>query len=156
MGTFDNMMLKIDETVTSLLGQWDIYSTCITIAILIFFLYQALTGRDPDIHPLLLERQAQSSPVRNPGESAIFRSYSTPHGMELNSGLNVKDPGESKWARGRDGDLRDVWKRIVNGHVDSTGKAVSGKGRIMTVLGPGKVIEHDLGKSAGQVKGTSL
>jgi hypothetical protein len=144
MGFFDNMMLKLDETVTGVLGQWDIYSTCIATVIIAFFVYQVFTRRDPDIHPMLLERQAQPSPVRNVGESAVFRSHLSPHGIELNSGLNVKDPGESKWTRGRDGDLRDVWKRIVNGHADSTGKTVAERGRIMTVLGSEQVIEHDL------------
>jgi hypothetical protein len=144
MGVFDNMMLSLDETVTGVLGQWDIYSTCITGVVLLVLLYQVFTGRDPDIHPMLLERQSQPLPVRNPGESAVFRSHSSPHGMALNSGLNVKDPGESKWARGRDGDLRDVWKRIVNGNVNSEGKTVVERGRIMTVLGSEQVIEHDL------------
>lgn len=63
--------------------------------------------------------------------------------MPLNTGLNVKDPGASKWSRGRDGDIRDVWRQAVNG-VSEQGKP-AGKGKILTVLGAEKVIEHSLG-----------
>jgi hypothetical protein len=40
--------------------------------------------QDPDTHPLLLARQALASYVRQPGESAVFRSPETPHGCMLN------------------------------------------------------------------------
>lgn len=62
--------------------------------------------------------------------------------MPLNTGLNVKDPGASKWSRGRDGDLRDVWRQAVNSTSEG-GKSTQGK--ILTVLGAEKVIEHKLG-----------
>jgi hypothetical protein len=145
MSTFDNMMLKLDETLTNILGDWDIYSTSIATVILVFFAYQVFTRRDPDAHPLLLERQSHASAVRNPGESAVYRSQSSPHGMELNTGLNVRDPGISKWARGRDGDLRDIWRRVVDGPTDESGKLKGEKGRIVTILGSEHVIEHNLG-----------
>src|SRR5277367_4548408 len=77
MSTFDNMMLKLDEAITNILGDWDIYSTSIATVILVFFAYQVFTRRDPDAHPLLLERQSHVSPVRNPGESAVYRSQSS-------------------------------------------------------------------------------
>lgn len=145
MSLFDNTMLKIDETLTSVLGDWDIYSTSIAALLLAFFAYQVFTRQDPDTHPMLLERQAQASPVRHEGESAVYRSQSSPHGMELNSGLNVRDPGISKWARGRDGDLRDIWRRVVSGVADEAGNPKGEKGRILTVLGSEQVLEHNLG-----------
>ena len=145
MGAGDNLLLKLDETVTQTLSEWDIYTTSIAAVIVAIFAYQVFTRRDPDVHPMLLARQSQASPVRNQGESAVFRSHGAPHGMTLNSGLNVKDPGASRWSRGRDGDLRDVWRRVVNGPNDDDGKASGVRGRLLTVLGTERIIEHDLG-----------
>jgi hypothetical protein len=88
---------------------------------------------------MLLARQAVPSTVRNEGESAVYRSQAAPHGMPLNSGLNVKDTGVSKWSRGRDGDLRDIWRKVVEGGENGA------KGRLLTVLGSQKVNEHKLG-----------
>jgi hypothetical protein len=65
--------------------------------------------------------------------------------MDLTTGLNIRDPGLSKWARGRDGDLRDIWRRVVHGPTDHDGKPTGDKGRILTVLGSEQVIEHNLG-----------
>jgi hypothetical protein len=147
MASLDNLMLKVDEALTNILGDWDIYSTSIAAAILVFFAYQVFTRRDPDVHPMLLQRQAQGSNVRNQGESAVYRSQSSPHGMELNKGLNVRDSGSSKWARGRDGDLRDVWRRAVTGPTDDNGVSKGERGRILTVLGTEQIVEHNLGMS---------
>ena len=94
---------------------------------------------------MLLERQAQRSAVRNKGESAVYRSQSSPHGMEMNTGLNVRDPGIKKWARGRDGDIRDIWRRVVSGPTDDNGVLKGERGRIMTVFGTEHVVEHNLG-----------
>ncbi|KAK0117821.1 hypothetical protein ONS95_012146 [Cadophora gregata] len=148
---FDNLMMKLDETVTSVLGEWDIYSTALFAVVLSAFIYQVFTARDPDAHPMLLARQAQASPVRQEGESAVFRSHSSPHGIPLNSGLNVKDPGDSKWARGRDGDLRDVWRRAVAGGLDRDGKETGEVGKLLTVLGSEQVVEHDLSDITRQI-----
>jgi len=146
MGSGDNLMLKLDEVVTGLLGQWDIFSTLIVGGLITFVAYQVFTSRDPDAHPMLLARQAQASPVRQEGESAVFRSHSSPHGMVLNSGLNVKDPSDSKWSRGRDGDLRDVWRRVVIGPLEPAGKEPVSKGDLFTVLGSEQIIKHNKGK----------
>lgn len=143
----DNVMLKLDEFVTGIFSRWDIYSSLIFASIFGFFIYSVISARDPDAHPMLLARQSQASQVRQEGESSVFRSQSAPHGMPLNSGLNVKDAGDSKWSRGRDGDLRDVWTRVVGGKLDKEGKETGEKGKIMTVLGSEKVIVHDLGNS---------
>ncbi|CZT43190.1 uncharacterized protein RSE6_03188 [Rhynchosporium secalis] len=148
---FDNLMVKLDEALTSILGDWDIYSTTISAIVLTAFIYSVVTARDPDAHPMLLARQAQASPVRQAGESAVFRSHSAPHGIPLNSGLNIKDPGDSKWARGRDGDLRDVWRRVVAGGLDREGKETGEVGRLLTVLGSEQVVEHDLADITRQI-----
>ena len=145
MGFGDNLMLQLDEAITSIIGDWDIYTTAIAAILVTFFAYQVFTSRDPDTHPMLLARQAQASPVRQPGESAVFRSHSAPYGIPLNSGLNIKDPGDSKWARGRDGDLRDIWRRVISGALDRDGKETGEFGSIMTVLGTENIIKHDLG-----------
>ncbi|TVY52365.1 hypothetical protein LCER1_G004606 [Lachnellula cervina] len=141
---FDDLMLKLDEAVTGLLGQWDATSTAIVGALIAFVAYQIITTRDPDAHPMLLARQAQASPVRKEGESAVFRSHSAPHGMPLNSGLNVKDPGDSKWSRGRDGDLRDIWRIVVAGRRDKDGVATGETADLLTVLGSEQIIKHNL------------
>jgi hypothetical protein len=146
----DNLLLKLDEAVTGIVGEWDIYSTAILVSIISFFAYQVFTSHDPDAHPMLLARQAQASPVRQEGQSAVFRSHSAPHGTPLNAGLNVKDPGDSKWSRGRDGDLRDIWRRVVTGQLDQEGKPTGEIGQLLTVLGSENVIVHDLGKSSFQ------
>lgn len=142
-GFFENIMWQLDQGVTGLVYQWNGWSTAIATALVMFLSYQIFSRTDPDTHPLLLARQAQPSPVRQPGESSVYRSHSAPHGMPLNAGLNVKDPGASKWSRGRDGDIRDVWRQAVKG-TSEEGKPV-GKGKILTVLGADKVIEHSLG-----------
>lgn len=135
-----SVLESIDAGLTGLVGQWNAYSTALVALLAAVISYRIMTSRDPDVHPLLLARQSSPSPVRNPGESAVYRSQAAPHGMPLNPGLNVKDAGASKWSRGRDGDLRDVWRKVVNG---GDGGA---KGRLLTVHGSENVVEHRLGK----------
>lgn len=143
-GFFENAMWQLDQGVTSLVYQWNGWSTAIVTTIVMVLTYAVFSRTDPDTHPLILARQAQASPVRHPGQSSVYRSHSAPHGMPLNTGLMVKDPGASKWSRGRDGDIRDVWRQTVNGTSEQQGKPV-GKGKILTVLGGEKVIENNLG-----------
>ncbi|OBT67465.1 hypothetical protein VE03_03062 [Pseudogymnoascus sp. 23342-1-I1] len=151
MVTFDNMLLATDELVTRIFSDWDIYSTGLLGGLIIFITVLTVWGRDPDTHPMLLSRQAQPSPVRNPGESSVYRSHSSPHGMELNTGLNVKDPGQNKWSRGRNGDLRDVWRKAVRGRTDPEGKPTGEKGRIITIVGTEQTIDHDLDEVSRQI-----
>src|SRR4051794_4250869 len=40
-------------------------------------------AKGPDIHPLLLNSQSDVHRIRNPGESAVYRSKLTPHGGPL-------------------------------------------------------------------------
>ncbi|KAF4967454.1 hypothetical protein FZEAL_10529 [Fusarium zealandicum] len=134
MGVFDSL----DSSITDLAGQWNVYSTGLVTVLLGLVSYRVVAVRDPDVHPMLLARQAIPSSVRNEGESPVYRSQAAPHGMPLNSGLNVKDPGAAKWSRGRDGDLRDVWRQAVKG---GEGGA---KGKLLTVLGSQTVVEHSI------------
>lgn len=128
----------LDEAIASLAGQWNPFSTAILTMLIALVSYRVFATRDADVHPMLLARQAVASPVRNENESPVYRSHASPHGMPLNSGLNVKDEGASKWSRGRDGDLRDVWRKAVKGN-DS-----GAKGKLLTVLGKQNVIDHKL------------
>ena len=84
--------------------------------------------QEPDIHPFLLARQAAASPVRESGQSAVYRSLDVPYGYPLRRGLNIKDETTSKWGPGKDGDLRDIWLTAA--------KAGAGKpGKILTLRG---------------------
>ncbi|WYZ38842.1 hypothetical protein EsH8_III_000756 [Colletotrichum jinshuiense] len=148
---FDNVMHRLDEGVSGLFGQWNAYTTALVTLLVVIVSYRIVSSQDPDTHPMLLARQAQGSPVRQEGESPVYRSHSAPHGMPLNSGLNVKDPGASKWSRGRNGDLRDIWRRAATGGSDEDGKPVAGKGRLLTVLGSENVVEHQLDDITRQI-----
>jgi hypothetical protein len=142
MGVGD-LLNQLDQAVSSLVGQWNGYSTGIATALVLLLSYHVMTRAEPEIHPMLLARQSQAAPVRHEGQSPVYRSNSAPHGMPLNTGLNVKDPGASKWAFGRDGDLRDIWLRAISGPPD--GDAAKATGRILTVHGTKTVLEHKLG-----------
>lgn len=150
MGLGD-MLGQLDQAISSLIGQWNSYSTAIVTVMVAAITYAIMNRVDSDIHPMLLARQAQGSPVRNEGESPVYRGNSAPHGMPLNSGLNVKPPGAPKWSQGRDGDLRDVWRRVISGAPAEEGR--SGKGRILTVHGRENVIEHKPSMSYIQLLG---
>jgi hypothetical protein len=145
MGFFDNAMLKVDESIAGLFTQWNGYTTLIITIFLGFLTYVVATRREPDTHPMLLARQADVSRVRQEGESAVYRSQGAPHGMPLNAGLDVKDPGASKWSAGRNGDLRDIWRQAASG-VQEDGKYKGAKGKIYTVYGSENVIEDKMGK----------
>ncbi len=136
-----NILETLDAGLTGLFGQWNGYSTGLVTVLVAILGYRILHATDPDVHPILLARQSTPSNVRNEGESAVYRSPLAPHGMPLNSGLNVKLAGASKWSRGRDGDLRDIWRKVVQG-----GDA-GAKGKLLTVHGSQNVEEHNLGKT---------
>ncbi|KAI1746526.1 hypothetical protein F4782DRAFT_55575 [Xylaria castorea] len=140
--SFSSLLAQLDDGLSSLVGQWNVYSTTIVTLLVLLTTYSITSRVEPEIHPMLLARQGHGSPVRQQGESPIYRSNAAPHSMPLNSGLNVKEPGASKWAQGRDGDLRDIWRKAVSGL--SEGEGVKGKGRFFTVLGTEKVVEHKL------------
>ncbi|KAK0635201.1 hypothetical protein B0T17DRAFT_569430 [Bombardia bombarda] len=150
MGFLDNVLVSLDEGVTGLFGQWNTYTTALFTLFIGLITYQVSVRRDPDTHPLLLARQAQASPVRQPGESAVYRSQAAPHGMPLNAGLNIKDAGASKWSRGRDGDLRDIWRQAIAG-VQDEGPTKGVTGRVMTVMGTELVTDHALDSITRQI-----
>ena len=136
MASSGSFLERIDGQLGQLFAGWSIYTTILTLVFIAYLAYPVFFTYDSDTHPLLLARQASSSPVRQPGESAIYRSLESPYGYPLRTGLNVKDPGAPKWTSGRDGDIRDVWKKALEG-VD--GK----KGRIISVMGK-ETFEHSL------------
>lgn len=164
---FDNAMWQFDQGVTGLFGQWNTYSTVLVTLFIGIITVFISSRRDPDTHPLLLARQAQGSPVRNEGESPVYRSRNTPHGMALNAGLDVRDPGTAKWAKGRDGDLRDIWRRVVSGvpetevptggrtpsssTVVNTKHTVGTRGRILTSFGTEAVVETSIDDITRQI-----
>lgn len=143
MASEASTLSKVDALITDVLAGWDIYSTIILGAIIGFVVFSFLLSKEPDIHPFLLARQSTESPVRQPGESAAYRSIETPFGFPLRSGLNVKDLGAPKWSSGRRGDLRDIWNVAVRGALNQDGTASSKQGKIYTVLGR-QAMEHSL------------
>lgn len=142
---FDNAMHSIDQGVAALFTQWNGYTTLMLTLFLGFLTYTVAAQREPDTHPMLLARQADASRVRQQGESPVYRSQGAPHGMPLNAGLNVKEPGASRWAAGRNGDLRDIWRQAIAG-VQEDNKYKGGKGRIYTVYGSENVIVDKMGE----------
>ena len=141
----DNIVQQIDAYLLELLAGWNVYTTLLVIVIATCLLYPLFFSQPPDTHPLLLSRQSAVSPVRQPGESAIYRSPETPHGYPLKSGLGVKEPGAPKWSSAKNGDLRDVWRQTVRGAIGNDGEATGKTGRILTVLGRERIVEHELG-----------
>ena len=133
-----NVLEQLDAQVTELLRSWNVYTTVIAVIIAGFVLYPIFFAEEPDTHPFLLARQGRPSPVRNPGESAVYRSLEAPHGYPLRTGLNVKDPEAPRWAPGKDGDLRDIWRAVVRGGTHGE------KGVIMSVFGKEAALEHNL------------
>ncbi|KAF2465224.1 uncharacterized protein BDR25DRAFT_270752 [Lindgomyces ingoldianus] len=143
---------QLDVQIAQLLSGWNTVSTILLVGILGFVGWVVYDTQDADTHPLLLARQSQASYVRQPGESAIYRSPETPHGYPLRTGLAVKPPGAPLYTAGRDGDLRDIWRRVtgeipLEKNAASTG-ALGGKpsatGKIMTVFGKEGITEHSI------------
>ncbi|KAL9039628.1 MAG: hypothetical protein Q9214_004800, partial [Letrouitia sp. 1 TL-2023] len=144
MADGSSFVQQLDAQLERLFAGYNIYTTLILIGIFTYLVYPLFFSKDPDTHPFLLARQSSASFVRQPGESAIFRSLETPHGYPLRSGLNVKDPGAPKWSSGKDGDLRDVWRKAVQGPTSDDGKSTGLPGKVLTVLGKAEVVEHKL------------
>ena len=141
MATNSTLLYRLDSQIDQLFSSWNIYTTLLAVIIVTYLVYPLFFLQEPDTHPLLLARQASASPVRQPGESAIYRSLEAPHGYPLRTGLNVKDPDAPKWQSGRDGDLRDVWKQALRGPPEGDGK----KACIISVMGE-KTVEHNVEK----------
>ncbi|EMC93947.1 hypothetical protein BAUCODRAFT_214756 [Baudoinia panamericana UAMH 10762] len=139
-----NYLEQTDALLASFLSDWGFLTTILAVVIAGLLAYPFLFAEEPDTHPLLLARQSSSAPVRNKNESAAYRSPEVPYGTSLKSGLNVRDAGAPRWASGKDGDLRDVWREVLRGgSVGDDGKEVP-KGLVMTVLGREELVEHDI------------
>jgi hypothetical protein len=74
------LLEQLDGSISEILAGWNIYTTLIAFTIVGFLTWIVYDSADADTHPLLLARQAVASYVRQPGESAVFRSPETPHG----------------------------------------------------------------------------
>ncbi|KAH9882670.1 hypothetical protein J1614_000906 [Plenodomus biglobosus] len=135
---------QLDGAISDLLAGWNTYSTLLVFTILAFLTFVIYDSADADTHPLLLARQAQASYVRQPGESAVFRSPETPHGYPLRTGLAVRPPGAPMYSAGKDGDLRDIWKRVTGEIPLERGATSSGTAKLMTVMGKDGVSEHSI------------
>ncbi|KAF2140356.1 uncharacterized protein K452DRAFT_274074 [Aplosporella prunicola CBS 121167] len=130
---------KLDSQLAELLAGWNGATTAIAIAIVTFLGYSIwLNLEDPDIHPMLLARSSVAAGIRQPGESAVYRSPQVPHGYPLQTGLSI--PAEQRYQR-RDGDLRDVWRKVAGKLPLDQGKSLRHPGRIFTVLGK-DVVDH--------------
>lgn len=142
---------QLDAQLEQLFAAWNLWTTCLVLASLLIFISPLLTYRDADTHPLLLSRQSNIAMVRQPGESAIYRSLEVPHGLPLRSGLDVKDKGQSKWSSGKDGDIRDVWRRVAGGMTSDTGEP-AGHCKIQSVFGRQEIETHELSDLSKQIK----
>ena len=137
-----NFIEQLDAKLAETLSGWNAYTIVIGLVTLAVLVYPLLTYKEPDTHPLVLARQATASPVRQPGESAIYRSLEAPPGYPLKTGLNVKEPGAPRWTSGKDGDLRDIWRQ-ASGEIKSQQDDKSlPPAKILTVLGKEEVLEH--------------
>jgi hypothetical protein len=144
MAVGDALLVRVDSVLNDIFAGWSLSTTVIATCFFFFLAYPWLTWKDPDTHPFLLARQAAASPVRQPGESAVYRSVEVPYGYPLRSGLNVKDPGAPKWSSGRNGDLRDVWIQAMRGPIKDDGSATGSKSKFLTVLGREQVVQRSL------------
>ncbi|KAL9610412.1 MAG: hypothetical protein Q9204_009081, partial [Flavoplaca sp. TL-2023a] len=151
MAEGSSLLQQLDAGLEQLFAGWNIYTTLLTVALVTYLVYPIFFTQDPDTHPLLLARQSSPSYVRQPGESAVFRSLETPLSYPLKSGLNVRDPGAPRWSAGKDGDLRDVWRKAARGPVDDEGKSNGEPGKIYTVLGKEGVTEHNLAEITKEI-----
>ncbi|KAF2203953.1 hypothetical protein GQ43DRAFT_410562 [Delitschia confertaspora ATCC 74209] len=136
---------QLDAQIAELLAGWNTFSSVILLAIVGYIGWVIYDSQDADTHPLLLARQSTAYYVRQPGESAAYRSPESPHGYPLKTGLNVKPPGTPMYAAGKDGDLRDIWRRVT-GEIPLDGKdAIPGETpKILTVFGKEEITDHDI------------
>ncbi|CAI4217049.1 unnamed protein product [Parascedosporium putredinis] len=143
MGSAGNFMVGMDEGVSGIFSQWNVYTTALAGLLAAGVTYRVATSVEPDTHPLRLARQALPNLVRQEGESALYRS-SDLGGGELRTGLDVRRKGASKWSKGSDGDLRDVWRQVVQGAEEREGVKAGARGKLLTVHGSRNVTEHKI------------
>ncbi|KAK5116183.1 hypothetical protein LTR62_008509 [Meristemomyces frigidus] len=136
------MLERLDAQLATLLSQWSVTTTLLALVIVAVVAYPIIYPSDPDTHPLLLARQTSAAPIRNKGSSAAYRSPEVPYGTQLRSGLNVRDVGAPRWASGKDGDIRDIWREVTRGGSSGEDGKPIPTGLIMTILGRDEVVEH--------------
>lgn len=140
-----NLLEQLDAQLAAAFSSWNTYSTVLIVGIVTYIVYSVLNPDEPDTHPMLLLRQSTPSQVRQPGESAVYRNHETPHGFPLKTGLNVRPKGAPMYSAGKDGDLRDIWRRVTGElpleipRVAATPAVKSEKGTILTVYGADEV-----------------
>lgn len=140
------LLHRIDLQLEKLTSSWNIYTTVLCLVIAGYVIYPLIFSIEADTHYFLLARQSSASRIRQAGETSIYRSPEIPHGYPLKSGLGVKDAGAPRWSMGRDGDLRDVWRRAVAGQTVEEGKPKIPPGKVFTLLGKEEVIENTFEK----------
>ena len=132
---------RIDGYIDGLFAGWNIYTTILTVLLVGYLISPLFLSTEPDVHPMLLERQASIARVtQSDTESAIHRNLAVPEGFPLRSGLNIKDPGAARWTAGRDGDLRDIWRQAITNIITGVN---SGKS-VISVHGKGDITKHNL------------
>ncbi|KAF2673080.1 hypothetical protein BT63DRAFT_368388 [Microthyrium microscopicum] len=150
-----NIFEQADDALASLFSQWDIYTIILTLTITGFVAHSFLTATEPDIHPMILSRQSYADRVRNPGESAVYRSMDAPHGTSLRTGLAVRLPTDKPYSAGRDGDLRYIWMaatgKIQPPKSRATTQAEFKPGKITTVLGREQLVDHNIQETDKEV-----
>lgn len=147
-----NLAERLDTQLSLILSDWSYLTTILALFLVAFIIYPILYSDEPDTHPLLLARQSSINPVRNKYESALYRSPEVPHGYPLKTGLNVKEAGAPRWASGKDGDLRDVWREVQRGGTTGADGKEIPAGVIMTVLGKEEIEEHDIKDLSRQIQ----
>jgi hypothetical protein len=151
-----NFIEDLDAYIGDLLQGWNIYSTLLAVSIFAYLAYTIINAEEPDTHPMILQRQSTASSVRMPGESAVYRSPDVPHGYPLRTGLNVKAPGAPAYAGGKDGDLRDIWRRVT-GEIPleqprhGAPATPLPQGKILTVFGKEDVVEHNVSEISNDI-----
>ncbi|CAY70109.1 uncharacterized protein PAS_chr3_0154 [Komagataella phaffii GS115] len=77
--------------------------------VICWFGYTFLLHSYRDVDPLVLYHQSSVANTRKEGETAVYRSVDTPHGIDLVTGLRIS------WKyKLRDGNLKDIWKLGIN------------------------------------------
>lgn len=153
-GKMADLIEQLDAKIAEVISGWNLYTSIIAFGLFAFVAYSLFMIEDPDTHPILLLRQSTAAPVRQSGESAVYRSHEVPHGYPLKTGLQVKPPGTPAYYGGKDGDLRDIWRRVTgelpleqpHGRPQSEAPPSTQLGKILTVMGTERVIEHDIGE----------
>lgn len=140
-----SILEQVDTYLAEALASWNAYTTLLATVLALLIAYPVFTSNAPDIHPLLLSRQARPSPIRRKNESATYRGLDVPVGYPLRSGLDIRDPGEPRWKAGRDGDLRDIWRAAMQGGAEGS------RGEIMTICDTKQVVKHDINQLSRQI-----